>query len=135
MFTIKSEVIFIMQLLKANVSKSVELYNQTCIWLENDKPFENVYQALMHNNELSLKLFHEEILIAVGFVTACRGRYFKRHCFFIEDNEVIDVTFDSIHKLEVREYTIIRTYTFTKYLDAIAYESTKSLEELNFKFI
>lgn len=124
-----------MQTLKANVSKSIELQQRTCIWLENDRSFENVYQALTHNNELSLKLFHEEILIAVGFVTACRGRYFKRHCFFIENNEVIDLTFDTTHKLEVREYTIVRTYTFVRYLDLIGYESNKPVNELNFKFI
>ena len=124
-----------MNLLKANVSKSVELYNQTCIWLENDKPFENVYQALMHNNGLSLKLFHEEILIVVGFTTGSRRRYFNRHCFFVENDEVIDVTFNSTHELGLREYTTIRTYTFTKYLDAIAYESNKQVNELNFKFI
>lgn len=124
-----------MQILKANVPKSLELYNQTCIWLENDKSFENVYQALMHNNELSLKLFHEEVLIASGFVTGCRRRYFNRHCFFVENNEVVDVTFDSIHKLEVREYTVVRLYTFTEYLKLINYESNKSVEELNFNFI
>ncbi|MBP3904129.1 hypothetical protein [Turicibacter sp.] len=124
-----------MQIYKANVSKSIELQQRTCIWLENNKSFENVYQALMHNNELSLKLFHEEILIAVGFTTGSRRRYFNRHCFFIEDNEVIDVTFDSTHSLELREYTVIRTYTFTKYLDAIAYESNKPVNEINFKFI
>ena len=124
-----------MQIYKANVSKSIELQQRTCIWLENNKSFENVYQALMHNNELSLKLFHEEILIAVGFTTGSRRRYFNRHCFFIEDNEVIDVTFDSTHSLELREYTVIRTYTFTRYLDAIAYESNKPVNEINFKFI
>lgn len=124
-----------MQLLKANVSKSIDLYNKTCIWLEENKCYENVYQALTHNDELSLKLFHEEILIASGFVTSCRRRYFNRHCFFVEDNEVIDVTFDTTHKLEVREYTVVRLYTFTQYLDAIAYESNKSVGELNFNFI
>lgn len=124
-----------MQVLKANVSKSVELYNQTCIWLENDRSFENVYQALIHNDELSLKLFHEEVIIATGFVTACRGRYFKRHCFFIENDEVIDLTFDTTHKLEVREYTIVKTHTFVRYLDLIGYESNKPVNELNFKFI
>jgi len=124
-----------MQLLKANVSKSIELQQRTCIWLENNKSFENVYQALMHNDELSLKLFHEEILIVSGFTTGSRRRYFNRHCFFIENNEVIDVTFNSTHELGLREYTVIRTYTFTKYLDAIAYESNKSVNELNFKFI
>lgn len=124
-----------MQVLKANVSKSLELYNKTCIWLEDKKSFENIYQALTHNNELSLKLFHEEILIAVGFVTGSRRRYFNRHCFLVEDNEVIDVTFDSTHELGLREYTVIKTYTFTKYLDAIAYESNKPVNELNFKFI
>jgi len=128
-------VIFFMQLLKANVSKSIELQQRTCIWLENNKSFENVYQALMHNDELSLKLFHEEILIVSGFTTGSRRRYFNRHCFFIENNEVIDVTFNSTHELGLREYTVIRTYTFTKYLDAIAYESNKSVNELNFKFI
>lgn len=124
-----------MQTLKANVSKSIELQQRTCIWLENDRSFENVYQALTHNNDLSLKLFHEDILIAVGFVTGCRRRYFNRHCFFIEGNEVIDVTFDTIHKLEVREYVVVRLYTFTQYLDAIAYESNKPVNKLNFKFI
>lgn len=124
-----------MKLLKANVSKSIELQQRTCIWLESDRSYENVYQALTHNNELSLKLFHEEILIASGFVTGCRRRYFNRHCFFVEDNEVIDVTFDSTHELGLREYTVIRLYTFTKYLDAIAYESNKPVNELNFKII
>lgn len=124
-----------MQIYKANVSKSVELYNQTCIWLEENKSFKNIYQALMHNDELSEKLFHEEILIVSGFVTGSRGRYFNRHCFFIENDEVIDVTFDTLHKLEVREYVAVRTYTFTKYLDVIAYESNKPVNELNFKFI
>jgi len=124
-----------MQTLKANVSKSIELQQRTCIWLENDRSFENVYQALTHNNELSEKLFHEEVLIAVGFTTGCRRRYFNRHCFFVENDEVIDVTFDSTHELGLREYTVIRLYTFTKYLDAIAYESNKSVNELNFKFI
>lgn len=124
-----------MQLLKANVSKSLELYNKTCIWLENDNSFQNVYQSLTHDDKLSLKLFHEEVLIASGFVTGCRGRYFNQHCFFVENDEVIDVTFDTIHKLKVREYTIVKTYTFTKYLDLIGYESNKSVNELNFKFI
>ena len=47
------ELIFIMKILKANISKSIELQQRTCIWLENDRSFENVYQALTHNNELS----------------------------------------------------------------------------------
>ena len=124
-----------MQTLKANVSKSLELYNKTCIWLDENKSFENTYQALTHNNELSEKLFHEEIMIASGFTTGCRRRYFNRHCFFVEGNEVIDVTFDSIHKLEVREYVVVRLYTFTEHLKLINYESNKSVNELNFKFI
>ena len=71
-----------MQIFKANVAKSLELQQKTCIWLENDDSFQNVYQTLIHDDKLSLKLFHEEILIAVGFATSCRSRYFIRHCFF-----------------------------------------------------
>ena len=120
-----------MQIFKANVAKSLELYNKTCIWLENGNSFQNVYQALMHNDELSLKLFHEKVLIGVGFATSCRSRYFSRHWFFVEDADVVDVTFDTIHKLEVREYSIVKLYTLNQYLEAIRYEPNKSKQELN----
>lgn len=90
-----------------------------------------MYQTLIHDDELSLKLFHEEILIAVGFVTSCRSRYFIRHCFFVEDTEIIDVTFDTLHKLEVREYSIVKLYTFTQYLDIIGYEPNQHARKLN----
>ena len=81
---------------------------------------------MSHDDKLSCKLFHEEILIAYGFVTTCRGRYFCRHCFFIESDEIIDVTFDTVHKLEVREYTIVEVYTLSQYLDLVEYEYTKA---------
>lgn len=123
--------IFIMQLLKANVSKSSELQQKVCIWLENNNSFQNVYQALTHDDELSLKLFHEEVLIAVGFVTSCRSRYFTRHCFFVEDTEIIDVTFDTLHKLEVREYSVVKLYTFTQYLEKVGYEPNNRTQQLN----
>ncbi|MBP3905052.1 hypothetical protein [Turicibacter sp.] len=123
-----------MQIYKANVSKSLDLYNKTCIWLEEDKSFENIYQALTHNDYVSLKLFHEEFLIAEGFVTSSRGRYLTKHCFFVEDDEVIDITFDTLHKLEVREYTIVKLYTFSQYLSHIGYEYNKPVSELNLTF-
>lgn len=123
-----------MQIFKANVSKSIELYQRVRFWLEENKPFENVYQALSHDDELSEKLFHEEVLIGYGFVTGCRARYFERHCFFIEEDEVIDVTFNNLHKLKLQEYTIVELYTFTEYLEAIDYEYRKSLNEMNLKF-
>ncbi len=122
-----------MQIFKANVSKSIELYQRVRFWLEENKPFENVYQALTHDDELSEKLFHEEVLIGYGFVTGCRARYFERHCFFIEEDEVIDITFNTLHKLELQEYTIIELYTFSDYLKAIEYEYRKSLNEMNLK--
>lgn len=124
-----------MQIFKANVSKSTELYQRVKFWLEENKPFENVYQALSHDEELSEKLFHEEVLIGHGFVTGCRARYFNRHCFFIEEDEVIDVTFNNLHKLELQEYTIVGLYTFTEYLEAIEYEYRKALLEMNLKLI
>lgn len=133
MFTIKNEVILIMQIFKANVSKSMELYQRVKFWLEDNQSFTNVYQALSHDDKLSEKLFHEEILVAYGFVTGCRARYFERHCFFIEQDEVIDVTFNNLHKLELQEYTIIELYTFSNYLKAIEYEYRKSLNEMNLK--
>lgn len=122
-----------MQIFKANVSKSMKLYQRVKFWLEEDKPFENVYQVLSHDNELSEKLFHEEILVTYGFVTRCRARYFERHCFFVEEDEVIDITFHNSHKLELQEYTIVELYTFAEYLEAIEYEYHKSLNEMKLK--
>lgn len=120
-----------MSILKANVSKSIALRQRLKLWLEENKSFENVYQALSHDDELSLKLFHEEVLIAHGFVTGCRRRYFERHCFFIDDAEVIDVTFDTSHKLAVREYTVVECYTLSDYLRLIEYNPQKPLLEMN----
>ena len=74
-----------MQIFKTNVSKSIALLNRMKLWLEDNKSFENAYQALSHDDELSLKLFHEEVLIAYRFVTDCRGMYFERHGFYIDD--------------------------------------------------
>ena len=122
-----------MQIVKANVAKAIELRQRVKFWLEENQSFTNVYQALSHDDELSEKLFHEEILIAYGFVTGCRARYFVRHCFFIEEDEVIDVTFNNTHKLELQEYTIVELYTFSEYLEAIEYEYRKSLNEMNLK--
>ena len=52
-----------------------------------------------------------------------------------EEDEVIDVTFNNLHKLELQEYTIVGLYTFTEYLEAIEYEYRKSLLEMNLKLI
>lgn len=122
-----------MQIFKANVSKSIELYQQVRLWLQENQSFMNVYQALSHDDELSEKLFHEEVLIAYGFVTGCRARYFERHCFFVEEDEVINITFNNLHKLELQEYTIVELFTFSAYLEAIEYEYQKSLNEMNLK--
>lgn len=59
-----------------------ELYQRVKFWLEENKPFENVYQALSHDDELSENLFHEEVLIGHGFVTGCRARYFNRRTIY-----------------------------------------------------
>lgn len=91
----KNEVIFIISIKKANVSKSLELRQRLKLWLK-------------------------ENLIANRFVTSCRRRYFERHCFFIDDAEVVDVTFDTSHKLAVREYTVIECKTLSDYLRLIA---------------
>lgn len=124
-----------MQIFKANVSKSIALRNRLKFWLEDNKSFENAYQALSHDDELSLKLFHEEILVVYRFVTGFRRRYFERHCFFIEEDEVIDITFDTSHKLAVREYTVVECYTLSDYLRLIDYNPQKSLLEMNLTLV
>lgn len=121
--------------LKANVSKSEALRQRIQIWLRENKSFENVYQSMSHDCELSEKLFYEEILIAYGFTTGpCEG-YFNRHCFFVEDAEVIDITFNSIHQLELREYTVVELYTLSEYLDLVEYEYDKSLSDMNIDLV
>lgn len=118
-----------MKIYRANVSKSIELYQRVKFWLKEDKSFENVYQALSHDDELSRKLFHEEVLICYGFVSGPRERYFNRHCFFIEDDEVIDVTFNS-RVLRLQQYNIVECFTLSEYLDLVEYECHKYLNEM-----
>lgn len=108
-----------------NKNKSVELYNRNKEVIESKHCYNNVFNAMNHDDDVLEKLLKGEWKIAYCYFKVFNNQnVYVRHACFLDvlSNEMIDPTVTLLSTFKARqslEYRLIHAFDYDEYIKAI----------------